>query len=91
MAPPALDAHLLSPSLTPHNGNTFEMVWGFGCRAGHVLEGARGLAGTPLEGLPMVPAEGGPKILKLKSSWHRSKILAVSLQHWKGRGGGRGV
>ena len=41
----------------------------------------------------MVPAEGGPKFLKLESSWHRrrrSKILAVSIQHWKGRGGGGG-
>ena len=41
----------------------------------------------------MVPAEGGPKFLKLKSSWHRrrrSKILAVSLKHWKGRRGGGG-
>ena len=39
----------------------------------------------------MVPAKGGPKILKLKSSWHRrrrSKILAVSLKHWKGKTGG---
>ena len=43
------------------------------------------------EGPPMVPAEGGPKILKRKSSWHRrrqSKNLAVSLKHWKGRGRG---
>ena len=42
----------------------------------------------------MVPAEGGPKILKLESPWHRrrrSKILAVSLKHWKGRRGGEGV
>ena len=44
----------------------------------------------------MVPAEGGLKILKLRSSWHRrrrSKILDVSLEHWKGRrgGGGEGV
>ena len=43
----------------------------------------------------MVPAEGGPKFLELKSSWHRmrrSKFLAVSLTHWKGRrGGGRGI
>ena len=40
------------------------------------------------------PAEGGPKNSKRKSSWHRrrrSKILAVSCKHWKGRrGGGRG-
>ena len=39
----------------------------------------------------MVPAEGGPKFLKRQSSWHRrrrSKILGVSLNHWKGRGGG---
>ena len=45
------------------------------------------------QGPPMVPAEGRPKILKLKSCWHRrrrSKILAVSLKHWKGRGGGPG-
>ena len=45
------------------------------------------------EGPPMVPAEGGPEILKRKSSWHRrrrSKILAVSLKHWKGRRGGGG-
>ena len=46
------------------------------------------------EGPPMVPTEGGPKILKLNSSWHRrgrSKISAVSLKHWKGRTGGGGV
>ena len=39
----------------------------------------------------MVPAEGRPKVFKLKSSWrrrHQSKILAVSLKHWKGRRGG---
>ena len=39
----------------------------------------------------MVPAEGGPKVLKLKSSWHRrrrSKILAASLKHWKRRSRG---
>ena len=43
------------------------------------------------QGSPMVPAEGGPTMLKLQSSWHRrrrSKILAVSLKHWKGRRGG---
>ena len=41
----------------------------------------------------MVPAKGRPKKLKLKSSWHprrQSKILAVSLKHWKGRSGGGG-
>ena len=40
----------------------------------------------------MFPAEGGPEILKLKSSWHRSKFffLAVSRSHWKGRKGGAG-
>ena len=41
-------------------------------------------------GPPMVPAERGPKIVKHKSSWPRSKILAVSLKHWKGRSGGGG-
>ena len=40
------------------------------------------------QGPPIVPAEGGPNILKLKSSWHRrrrSKSCAISLKHWKGR------
>ena len=44
----------------------------------------------PFLGPPRVPAEGGPKKFKLKSSLrqrHRSKILAVSLKHWKGRRG----
>ena len=55
--------------------------------------GGRGLwLGPPSSyGPPMVPAKGGPKLLKHKSSWHRrrlSKILAVSLKHWKGRTGG---
>ena len=42
------------------------------------------------QGPPMVPAEGGPKNFKLKSSWRQSKILAVSLKHWKGRRGAGG-
>ena len=40
---------------------------------------------------PVVPAESGPKLFRLKSSWRqrrRSKILAVSPKHWKGRRGG---
>ena len=58
-------------------------------------DGGGGGVGWPpaSQGTPMVPAEGGPKILKLQSSWHRrhrSKILAVSLKHWKGRGGVQG-
>ena len=61
------------------------------CRLGGG-EGAEGgeRGGGSFLGPAMVPAEGGPNILKLKSSWHRSrrsKILAVSLKHWKGRGG----
>ena len=40
--------------------------------------------------LPEVPAEGGLKILKLKSSWRQSQKLAVSLKHWKGRKRGGG-
>ena len=39
------------------------------------------------------PPKAGRKFLKRKSSWHRrrrSKILAVSLKHWKGRMGGGG-
>ena len=54
---------------------------------------AQGLGTRPGHGGGMVSAEGGPKIFKPKSSWHRrrrSKILAVSLKHWKGRGGVRG-
>ena len=40
--------------------------------------GEGGLAGTPLLlGSLYGPAEGGPKIVKLKSSWRRSKNLAV--------------
>ena len=50
------------------------------------------MAGTPpsSQGPPVVPTEGRPKILKLQSSWHRrrrSKMLAVSLKHRKGRRG----
>ena len=54
--------------------------------------GVGGLAGAPPP--PIVPqgaAEGGPKIFNLKSSWRRSKILAVILKHWKGRRGEGGV
>ena len=59
-------------------------------------EGGEGVQPDPPSsyGPPMVPTEGGPKNLKRKSSWHRrcrSKILAVSLKHYKRRrGGGRG-
>ena len=61
---------------------------------GRLKGGRGGLAGDPpsSQGPPMAPAEGGPNILKLQSSWHRrrrSKTLAVSLKHWKRtRGGG---
>ena len=47
---------------------------------------------------PMVPLwsppKAGQKNLKLTSSWHRrrrSKMLAFSIKHWKGRRGGRGL
>ena len=54
-----------------------------------VLRGGGGGLGHPSSlGPPMVPAEGEPKTFKLKSSWRRSKTLAVSLKHWKGRRGG---
>ena len=36
----------------------------------------------------MVPAEAVPKIFKVKRRGCPSKILAVSLKHWKGRRGG---
>ena len=66
---------------------------GFGPRGG-----GGGLAGTPLlPGSSYGPRRRRPKICKPKSSWHRrrrSKILDVSLKHWKGRrgrgGGSRG-
>ena len=63
---------------------------GGGGGQGCIRRGGRGVwLGPPSsQGPPVVPAEGGPKIVKLKSSWHRrrrSKILAVSLKHWKGR------
>ena len=51
--------------------------------------GGGGVGRTPPSsyGPPRVPAEGGPKILKLKSSGRRSKIW---LKHWNGRTGGGG-
>ena len=52
--------------------------------------GDMGGNGGRLAGAPVAPAEGGPKIVKPKSSWHRSKTVAVSLKHWKGRSGGGG-
>ena len=56
-----------------------------------VLEVGGGGLGHPSSlGPPMVPASGRPKIFQLQSSWRRrrrSKILAVSLKHWKGRRG----
>ena len=59
---------------------------------GDVLEGGEGrgvLLGPPSSsGPPKVPAKGGPKALQLESSWHQSKISAISLKYWKGRGGG---
>ena len=55
-------------------------------------EGEGGLAATPiLLGSPYGPRRGRAKNFKLKSCWHRrrqSKILAVSLKHWKRRRGG---
>ena len=69
--------------------------WGAGMYQKGGREGGGGgwLGPCSSYGLPMVPAEGEPKIVKLKSSWCRrcrSKILAVSLKHWKGRRGGAG-
>ena len=57
---------------------------GRGLKAGGEGGGVGWLGAPSSQGPPMVPAEGGPEILKLKSSWHRGKILAVSLKHWKG-------
>ena len=56
--------------------------------------GGGGWLGPPSSwGPPMVPAEGGPKNFKLKSSWRQSKILAVSPKHLEEEeeGGGGGV
>ena len=71
-----------------HFGVTLKSMWaGLYQKRG----GGGGVWRTPptsSQGPPMVPAEGGPKILKLESSWHRrrcSKILTVSPKHWKRR------
>ena len=58
-------------------------------RAGEGEGGQGGFGWDPpsSEGPAMVPAEDGLKIFNLKSSWRRSKTLAVSLKHWKGRRG----
>ena len=66
-------------------------------RGGGALKG-RGEGGVWLgppssQGPPMVPAEGRPKNKKLKLSGRqrrRSKTLAVSLKHWKGRRASKG-
>ena len=76
------------PSVSRRDGRTWAPIL-----RGRLEGGGGGLARTPpsSQGPPMVPAKGGPKNLKLKSTWHRRrrrKILAVSLKHWKGRGGG---
>ena len=62
-----------------------------------VLGGGGGVGWDPpsSKGPPKVPAEGGPKILKCKSSWNRkrrSKNLGCQPQTLKGeeRGGGGG-
>ena len=64
-----------------------------GGRGGGSLKRGGGCGRTPPPpSVPLwSPPKGGRKILKLQSSWHRrrrSKILAVSLKHWKGRRGG---
>ena len=53
-----------------------------------VSEGGFGWDPPSCQGPPVVPAEGRPKILKLKSSWHRrrrSEILLPSAVHLEER------
>ena len=50
--------------------------------------GGGGLAGPSSLGPPMVPAEGGPTILKPKSSWHRRRRRLSASNIGRGRGGG---
>ena len=66
---------------------------GGGCIRRGGRAGGRGvwLGASFSQGPPMVPAEGVQKNFTLKSSWHQrrqSKILAVGVKNWKGRGGG---
>ena len=93
--------HGVAPNIT-HRGMLCEYPQPGGGGGGDVLEGGRGLKEGGGVGWdpppPMVPLWSQPKAAhqkklkkKLKSSWHqrrRSKILAVSLKHWKGRRGG---
>ena len=82
----------LHPPITPETWPPQKKKVGWGCPR-EVLEGGGWLGPPSSCGPPMVPAEGGPKIVKLQSFWCRrrgSKILAVSLKHWKGRRWGRG-
>ena len=75
-------------SRTQVGGGGAGMHWKGG-RGG--LRGRGGWLGRPSsQSPPMVPAEGGPENAKLKSSWRRSKILAVCLKLWKRRRGGSG-
>ena len=64
-------------------------------RGRDVLEGGEGgLAGTPSsQGPLMVPAEGGPKNFKRKSSWHRRRLsrkFGCQPQTLEGEEGGKG-
>ena len=70
---------------------------GGGGKGGGSEEGGGGGFGWDPPPPPRVPlwspAEGGPKVLRRKSAWHRRRRsknvgLAVSLKHWKGRSRG---
>ena len=53
-----------------------------------VLEERGGGVGPSSYGPSRVSAEGGPKILKLKSSWHQRRQSNIWLKHWQGKRGG---
>ena len=84
-------AHMHKAACTHPHGGTQRGGGGQGCRR----RGVWLVPPPPSQRPPMVPAEGGPNILKRTSSGHRrprGDILADSLKHWKGRmeGGGSG-
>ena len=94
-AGPVAWGHQDPPPTKKMGGGAFGMCWKGGREGGRggLKGGEGGWLGPPFsQSPPTVPAEGGPKVLKLKSSWQRrfrSKMtLAVSRKHWKGRRGG---
>ena len=78
-----------------HNSQYFVLPWCTAAQNRPVVVGGGWLGHPSSLAPPMVPAEGGPKIFKLKSSWGRSKNfgcqpLTVEGEEAGGSGGGGG-